>query len=704
MANSSKYIKLQKNILLEWEFDSQNIMEDNYQVLNDIKLNQRSYMSKTGLNRIENTAFVIDSVIKKYALVDTTKYNYLKIENYMTSPIQFDKLRIYLPTSYSFVDNGYIGMYIRTYTYDYENKKIINFSSYLYDDTLIRNTNELSLNQEFRYDEQSWGKYLTYSIPNINSVSKQRTSTIDTNLPSTNSINKNLTSSNGISTTSPIFIEFAFVISREEVLGNTYYYLSDKYTKSISKEPEYLDLAANIVQATDGDYFEIYGSYGGDNESMDDFIDEIYSKGKKVKIEYEVTLYEENVLMNTQTYTVTQNYTQKILYRPIISFSNTTASIDVTMKIIDLVDNTSIDRLSSISLTKDIFKYGKKLNRINIDNAWKPKIYNKKAGNISTNPNIKLNDINLDIVNYPVISDRIDILVEGNPGSSSYKSMGNAEIIINRYDTTIKFKIAKKIDDDGNVTPYNLTEITENSDLYLSFKSDTKTLEKPIWKETEQNDFENGTIYFKISSDDYKTLNSIGLENNNFSIILKSKKSGVSSLLYFGKWVNLDDVVFEDNESGVNALSNEDFIDGLTDNDINNLLENSDNIVNQLNNNPNSNILIFLNPDSDLDLFKDYVNSLNLNVWLEKPGGNTDTLTYLYFVLNVSPTIVEDIKKQDAVDEVIKIPFCLGANIDGVGKNLSDSLIKFNCDLAEKIKFQNNKNIKPTGFDTNQII
>jgi len=689
MAISSKYIKLHQNVLLEWTYNSENLKQEDYQVVQDLIENKRGYMSKTGLNRVDNTLFVIDPVIKKYAKVDVSKYNQLKIENYTTSFVQFDKLRIHLPTSYSFSNNGYIGMYVRVYTYDYTNKTIIDFSSYLYDDTDLTSSKDLTLNQEFYYDEQSWGKYITYDIPSINEVSKQRTSSVNTNLPSTNSINANLSQSNGISETSPIFIEFSFVVSRQQILGNTYYHMSDIFTKSITKVPEYLDLAANIIQATDGDYFWIYGSYGGNNESMDEFVSEMYSKGRNLKIEYEINLYEENLLMNTQTILVTENFTQKMWYRPVLSFTNTTASIDVTMRIIDLVDESTIDRLASISLTTDIFKYGKKLTRINLDNAFKPKIYNLK--NTATAPNIEgAGNITLTKVNYPVISDRINILVESSPSNdSSYKSMGLAEIIINPFGNTITFNIASS-DSTGTITPYNLTKITENATLTLSFKNDTDFLEKTIWMETDINSFEHGIVVYRIEQSDIPIIKNIGATNKNFYLTIKSEKTGVRSLLYSGKWVYFDNLTFTNkNTTSTNTnidTSNSSKIDSFKESVATQVTISKPKPfvpdVSRPTTNQNSNAMVFLKSDANIKIFDEYLYSINANIYLRKPGGNSDTLTYLYYLLNLTPAIIQDIKNQIAVLEVVPIAFNLGNDKNDTKtiniKQIENSVISFN--------------------------
>jgi len=694
MAISTKLVKLHPDVLLEWVYDSENLQTDDYQVVTDLTTSERGYMSKSGLNKKENTLFTIDPIVKKYAKVDISKYNYLKLENYSTSPIQFDKLRIYLPTTYSFSDNGYIGLRVKIYAYDYENKNIVQFSQYLYDDTAVGSMTDMQLNAEFYYDEQSWGKYLTYNIPSIDMVSKQRTSTVSSDLPITNSINANLTKANGLSLTAPIFVEFCFIVSTETILGNTYYYGSDLFTKSLSKTPEYLDLAAVIEEATDGDYFWIYGTYGGDNESMDNFIDELTAKGRSVKIEYELNLFEENVLMNTQKFVVEENFTKKMWYRPVLSFTNTTASIDLTMRVIDLVDNSQIERFASISLTSEVFKYGKILTRINMDNVFRPKIYNlKSSSGTQVLTSTQISDIDITKVNYPVIADRIDILASSSPSNSSaYKPMGLGEIIINPFGNVVKFKIAKKVDNRGNVTPYDLTDITQNAQMALSFKTDTDFLEKLVWQDTDQNDFEHGIIVFRIEQTDVTLLKKMLKSNNNFYITVNSDKTGTRSLFYSGKWYDFDKVVFVDTTGTIAAESYEfgDFTDlGLSTEQLQQVIQNTTNVgtTYQLQN-INTNLIVFLDPDANITVFDNYLSGINADVYIKKPAGNSDSMTYLYFLTNVPPAVTEDIKVQPGVSEVSSVP--LGLGLDQTGSNttinvnqIRDSILGFNCQASQ---------------------
>lgn len=655
MSRSNKYLKLHQDVLLEWIYDTENLISETYQVVQNLSTDRRGYISQLGLNKFENTVFPIDEVIKKYAKVDGSKYNFLKFETYSIPYTQFDKLRIYLPTSYSFSDSGYIGLYVRVWTYDYTNKKQIDLSSYLYDDTV--SNQDLNLNEDFYFDEQVWGKYLTYNLPSLDYVSKQRTSTVSTDLPINNTINYNLTKGIGLSQTSPIFIDFSFVVSRQVILGNTYYFFSDKFTKSITPIPEYADLAVTIEESSNGDYFEIWGSYSESNESLDDFIDELNAKGRTVKIEYEVSRFEENILMDSQVFTVTENFSKKLKYRPIIEFSNTTAAIDVEMRVIDLVDNSVISRYASIGLTSNLFKYGPKLTQINLSGAFKPKIYNSKSSNKSTGLYVEnyIPDINLTKVPYPIVVDRIKLLVNTSPGSLS-NSMTNGYggiIFISEYDSYVKFEIASDINNAGTATPYDLIPLTENSKIYLSFKSDQATLEIPVFEAPEQNNYKNGVIFFKVSENDVRTLKKISEDNQRYSLIVRSN-TGNAWVLYEGTWQLTSKTNFSSETISLPPVSNVgDFLpqDISTTNPISTPTPLTTTTTSTISNpsveitttpvastpqSTNTNAMIFVNSNANITNFESYLTSNKINVFKKTPCGNSKSLVYVYFVTNIT--------------------------------------------------------------------
>ena len=73
MAQVSKYIKIHPNVLIQWTFDSENYLTENYQVITNLNEGKkRSFLSTHGLNTKNNNLFQIDPVLKKYAVVDTS--------------------------------------------------------------------------------------------------------------------------------------------------------------------------------------------------------------------------------------------------------------------------------------------------------------------------------------------------------------------------------------------------------------------------------------------------------------------------------------------------------------------------------------------------------------------------------------------------------------------------------------------------------
>lgn len=560
MSDTKKFVNIHEDVLIEWIYNNGSISE-NYSVWTNLKNQKRSFVSTSNNNKIDYTLFNVDPVLKKYSKVDVEKFNFLKLQDYFTAPLQYDKINIHFPFNYDF--DEYIGFLFNVYAYDFENKKLVYFSNYFYDKTDVNIEKLMQLNQPFRYGEKEWGKYLTISVPSIDVISDQRTVNSTTNLPTTNTINYNITSNKvGIGISTPIFIDFSFISSRETVLGTTYYYLGDTFDTSISKTPEYQSLGVTIEESTQWDFFEIYGFYNNSNENLDNFIRELEERGRRINIEYIVTLYEENIQSGFPVkFVVTENFSQKIEYRPVFKYSNTTAAIDIEMHIIDLVDNTTIIRQTSLGLTKNLFKYGKKLSRLQIDTINKPKIYNYRSDNaINMNANIApINTYGITKVPYPLLISNYKILLNSSKSQvteSEYKSMGTLTLLLTPFDNIVKFKIARQINESGSPESYNMSEVLSNGKLTIVFKSDTEMIEKEIFHESDENNIELGIVVFKITESDMKVIK--GLKNKDDNFYLTIVGNNTRTLLYSGKFKIYEDVKFlEDNTSSVILPSDE---------------------------------------------------------------------------------------------------------------------------------------------------
>ena len=588
MTKISKYIKLNPNVLMDWTFDNENYNSYPYKIITNINENKkRIFVSKneSTKNTLSNNLFQLDTVLRKYTILDPSKYNFLQEQDYETPPILYDKVKIYLPTNYNFIEKGYVGMYIKIYTYNYYNEKTVELSNIFFDATDSGKIISMSLNKPFMYDEKEWGKYYEFSIPSIDYISNQR-QLDDNNIskPIENTLNYNLFTGEGLSQTSPIFVSFQFLTTKDIVLGNTYYYGSDITSVSFSKTPEYNTLAVQIKESTEGDFFEIYGVYGESNENLDNFISELENKGRRVRIEYDVYLYEENIQTSKQTFSViggdNDSFSKKILYRPILIYSNTTAAINVVMRIIDLVDMSSIERASTIGLTNNVQKYGKKLISLNIQNLNKLKIYNSKPDEIVLSKDYFSTNVITEIVkvNSPQLIEVGKMILNSTSSIEGYKGMGLLNIIITPFDNIIKFGLYKLPDISSYITseqqliPYDLSNIVNNSEIMLIFKSDSETLEKPIYKDADNN-FKNGEIYFKILEKDVSTLKRFYNKGfNNFYLVLysnsnpSSKKNnynnrdGIKTMLYSGVFSFLDDIRFNDNNlDGIGDISDDSY-------------------------------------------------------------------------------------------------------------------------------------------------
>ena len=576
MARVSKYMKLNPNILMEWIFDSEHYVSENYKVITNLNENKkRSFLSTSNINNINNNLFQLDSVLKKYAVVNTTKYNFLQEQDYNSAPVPYDTVRIYLPTTFNFPFYGYIGLYLKIFAYGYENKKTYELSNIFFDATdNDNNSGQTNLAIPFIYDEQEWGKYYEFEVPSIDFLSNQRIISNTGNTVISNTINANLTSNEGLSQTAPIFIDFQYLNSKEIVLGSTYYYTSEAYRSSFAKAPEYNTLAVSIQESTEGDFFEIFGTYGESNENLDNFVRDVENKGRRIRIEYDIYLYEENIQTNSQTVVVTgsvnDDFSKKIYYRPILTFSNTTAAIKVTMRVIDLVDMSTIERFTTIGLDDNIQKYGKRLISLNITNLNKLKIYNAKPDEIVLGKDYFSGNVMTEIIKVgsPQLIEVGKIVVNSPKSSNSYKGMGLLNLIITPFDNIIQFRLGK-LSSTNQLEMYDLSEILNNSEIKLVFKSDSESIEKSIYNEAD-NDYKNGIINFKIIENDlnvlkkiydkgatnfYLTITSGGKTNLFIDDPIDKERSVntniVKTLLYSGTFTFYEDIKFIDNSPGV---------------------------------------------------------------------------------------------------------------------------------------------------------
>jgi hypothetical protein len=378
MSKISKYLKVDKNVLIEYVYDDGNNISEAYDILVNTKDRTQSYLatstSGTG-NTLNNSLFKLDNLANRWGKINTSYYTFLSVKNYSTStPIRHDTLRIHLPINWTFGE--YLGFYVRVYGFDSINEKTYELSNFYFDMSDSSQTYLLNYTSPpLLFGEKLWGKNIQIEVPALSEIAAQLTN----NRPKENSINSNLTNGAGFSTTSPIFVDFHFINNIQTVNDISTYLLGPKIAVSLSQTPDFESLGLSIEHSKNGDFFEIYGTYNGTIAGFSKFIEDSYYQNHRYYVNYNITTYEQNIRGKTITAVVTENFNETIEFRPIIKFSTTTAIIDVEMKLIDAVDDTYIIRRASYGMLQDeVSRYSLNLIKINLKNANKPKIYNIK--------------------------------------------------------------------------------------------------------------------------------------------------------------------------------------------------------------------------------------------------------------------------------------------------------------------------------------
>lgn len=693
MSTYSKRINLNPDVLLEYISDDSNYQSNDYKVLTNLRENTRSYLSTTGLNTEDNNLFLVDSVLDKYSPININNFNFLRFQNYSTEPILYDKIRLYFPSGFDFYDN-YLGFYLNTYTHGYDNNIKYSLTNYFYTKDNVNSIDIFELPTPFLYNSKYWVRYIEISIPSLYYVSNQRIITTGgQNNATPNSLNYNLTNGNGLSNNNPLFINFSFIISKQILLDIPYYYVSDLLSISIPQTPEFDEIGVSIQESTQGDFYEIYSTYMNSNENMDDYIYNEGTKGKNIELLYVIKIYEENILTTTQTIEIIENFSQKILFRPIIQFSNTTAAIEVELKIFNKVDSSYISKFGSLGITSSLNKYGRTLTRLNMETGViKAEIYNKiektilNSNNNSSNSSVTgfYSSSAFDIIKvpYPVLYDKYRILATASTtsagtalsASSTYVPNGKLEIILTAFDNIINFNIAKDINSDGTINAYDLTDLANNSKVMLVFKSDTDSVQKDLWYESNKNAFKLGILYFKVEENDYMSIKRIYDRGyDNFYIIIRSS-TGTNTQLYSGKYVFYEDLSFVDVTTNTTAydtllsayqallvtnaalLPNDD--DEITDITNNNTTPTNPSNMNTsgttTNNYYYTNLIVNVYWDTNKDIFQIWLNNHDII-----PKYNFDSV---YFLERILKTTMNDIKSLDYVVNTYEVPINTGSN------------------------------------------
>jgi len=581
MAKISKYVKLDKNILLEYIYNDGNLISEPYNILVNSRDRNQSYIafdtSGTG-NTQANQLFRIDPIQGRWGKVNPDFYSFLQVKNYSApSPIRHDTIKVHLPINWTFGE--YLGFYVRVYTFDSLNQKQYELSNFYFDMTDVSQQYLLNFTSPpLLFQEKLWGKNVEINIPAVSEISAQLTD----NRPTANSINANLTGGIGLSLNSPVFIDFHFIKGIQTINAVTTYLLEAPVSTAIPQTPEFERLGLVIENSENGDFFEIYGTYNDTIAGFKKFIDDSVAQDKRYYVQYNITMYEQNIRGKTTTITVTDSFNESIEYRPIIKYSTTTAIIDVEMRLIDAVDDSYIIRRASYGMLQDeVSKYSLRLMKINLSNAAKPKVYNIKnavdpalvgvansmgmitinsfqklppvpgqtqpstAGSLTGNessPMSAQNGVSIQQVRvpFPVLVDRFNIIARSENAvldTKNFYGFGKIQIILYPFDNIVKFRIAR-----GTTEQPEFFDLTGFSEIKITIKNDSSTVSFPLFVESGEVDLVNGSVVFKITQNKFQEIKRIYTSGVNVFYITGTNASS-TNVIYTGLYKIYDDKV-----------------------------------------------------------------------------------------------------------------------------------------------------------------
>ena len=552
---TSNFVRIDNNILLEYIQDESNLISEEYLVYKNSYTEVNGFLSTLPetKNYINEKTIVQDgqSITKKFTnqLVKLNQvqsqwgrfsdtYSFIQSRNYGISiPIRYDRVRVWIPVNYVFEE--YKGFHLRAYVLD-NLGKWTDLSNYYFDISDVNQSDEIEYANPPLYQfEMNWGKYFDIQFPSPQKVSEQ----VRRGEIRPNTINSNLTDGVGLSKESPIFFDFYFIQSIRRVNGNPYYNLVDKKSLTFPIIPRHEKFGTVIEPSNMGNFFLIYPIYNGTIGQFNTFIEESISKGSRYYLEWTIDIWEKNIKVSSQKLLITENFIEKIEFRPIFKYTTTTAIIDVTADLIDSVNGAKITRKSSYGLLQDeVSNYSRFLSKIDLSKATKVQVYKIKGietPNLDSNNSLsQKTEFSIDPVSYIVYDRKYDIVLDSiNVEYSNRQWFGDRKLTISLfpYDNILKFNIIG-INDFGEYSEVNLLSY---SDISIDFINDKKNLSFSLWQDSDQNDLEIGKVVFKINEDKYGEIKRI-YDSGTYLFYITGLKNNSRNIIWSGMFITWD--------------------------------------------------------------------------------------------------------------------------------------------------------------------
>jgi len=457
--------------------------------------------------------------------------------------IKYDSIRLHLRSGYSFSARGYEG-----FLFQIGAKRTSGISNYLTQLVYLNTSNyEYANPKPFILGETLYSKFIEIKVPTL----------IDQNAEFEDLFyGDGSIGSSDLDPTSNYNVTFKLIDKLETLNGYDYFITGEENRFTISREDEFQDFTVVIEDATDGDYFKIYGEKDNSIGNFEAYIlNQITSTSDDITVLFDVDVFENigttEVKTFQTTYTQYEDFNTPIISRPVIVNSNVASSfsIDVTMKIWNQTDNTQIVKRASLSINQAA-KYGKRLSKLKIDSPNQltevynvlPQLASSKivAGIFTDNLPRTVKYVPAFVERHNVIASSAKIQFDSSNenimtqsitevDTSAFKSEGDLVINIPPFTSYYKFVIAKKKEDDVELVSF------ENAEHLVMTFGDGKQKLKFNHISNKDINMGEGEVLFKISEANANTIR--GMKNSTFYI---SVNNGVDDTMILSGKFNIN--------------------------------------------------------------------------------------------------------------------------------------------------------------------
>jgi hypothetical protein len=466
--------------------------------------------------------------------------------------VVYDTIRLHLRSGYNFNARGFEG-----FLFQVKSSKVGGGENAFTSIAYLNESNFENQNPNpFTMGDSMFSKYIEIKVPSLVHMFDS-----SINLDFQNEFFDVVSSGNELDSSSNYNVSFKLIgsITTENIddgTGTSTQY-SQRYINTVeetntvvSSEDEFTDISVNVSEPSSFDYFEIFGTKNGSQSNFESYVNgRIQTSSDDISVFYEIEISEQVGLNYINTYKTTfvhtDNFDQAILFRPVIlnSAISNNFLVRVTMRIYNETDNTQIVKVGS-AIHNRPKKYGKQLEKINVEGLNNPVIYNK-IQNTSVNNDLSnfVNSVRPEISetkyvivavdNYNVVAASNELIgnsAEGTPlGDATFKEPGECVVNINTAASSlVRFTLANLVD--GDLRAIDLTG-AENIKLVINNGSDN--YEKSHDPSFVGIDNSSGEVMFKIDKLFANKFNGVGSEGTFY--ITLNHGSNNTSTLYNGK-------------------------------------------------------------------------------------------------------------------------------------------------------------------------